>query len=90
MHRRRGTEWFDLRLPLSQRRTKVNIFKNAGFGDEAHLPESYSVVLIESQRFPHDKVCGDVVTPLAQKHLEEMGVLQQIVLEKEGRWVPRK
>lgn len=46
-----------------------------------------SVVLIESQRFPHDKVCGDVVTPMAQKHLEEMGVLQQIVLEKEGRWV---
>jgi hypothetical protein len=46
-----------------------------------------SVILIDSQRFPHDKVCGDVVPPLAQKHLEEMGVLQQIVLEKEGRWV---
>jgi hypothetical protein len=45
------------------------------------------VILIDSQRFPHDKVCGDVVTPLAQKHLEEMGVLQQIVHEKEGRWV---
>lgn len=52
-----------------------------------HLAKAgHSVILIDSQRFPHDKVCGDVVPPLAQKHLEEMGVLQQIVLEKEGRW----
>ncbi len=46
-----------------------------------------SVLLLEAQRFPHDKVCGDVITPLAQQHLEEMGVLEQIFLEKEGRWV---
>jgi geranylgeranyl reductase family protein len=45
-----------------------------------------SVLLLDKQRFPHDKVCGDVIAPLAQKHLQEMGVLEQIIYAKEGRW----
>lgn len=42
---------------------------------------------MEKQRFPHDKVCGDVITPLAQVHLEEMGVLDDIIKSNEGNWV---
>jgi len=45
------------------------------------------VLVLEKQRFPHDKVCGDVITPLAQVHLEEMGVLDDIIKSNEGNWV---
>jgi len=41
------------------------------------------VVVFDKQKFPRDKYCGDAVTTLAQKHLKEMGALQQ--LEEEGK-----
>lgn len=37
------------------------------------------VVLIDKAKFPRDKFCGDAVIPRAQRHLERMGVLRQLI-----------
>jgi geranylgeranyl reductase family protein len=37
------------------------------------------VLLLEKAKFPRDKFCGDAVVPIAQRHLERMGVLQQLI-----------
>ncbi|MCG3221500.1 MAG: FAD-dependent oxidoreductase, partial [Candidatus Heimdallarchaeota archaeon] len=44
------------------------------------------VVLLEKEKFPRRKICGDAVSQRAQMHLERMGVLQEILEEKKGRW----
>jgi geranylgeranyl reductase family protein len=44
------------------------------------------VLLLEKQRFPRDKLCGDAVCTRAQIHLERMGVLQDVLAAGEGRW----
>jgi geranylgeranyl reductase family protein len=44
------------------------------------------VLLLEKQRFPRDKLCGDAVCSRAQVHLERMGVLQAVLAAGEGRW----
>ncbi|KAL6075924.1 monooxygenase [Balamuthia mandrillaris] len=44
------------------------------------------VLLLERKRYPHDKVCGDVITPMAQAILEDMAVLPLLIAEKECRW----
>ncbi len=37
------------------------------------------VLLLEKAKFPRDKFCGDAVIPRAQRHLQRMGVLQQLI-----------
>lgn len=37
------------------------------------------VLLLDKAKFPRDKFCGDAVIPRAQRHLERMGVLQQMI-----------
>jgi geranylgeranyl reductase family protein len=37
------------------------------------------VALIDKAKFPRDKFCGDAVIPRAQRHLERMGVLAQLI-----------
>jgi menaquinone-9 beta-reductase len=44
------------------------------------------VLLLEKQRFPRDKLCGDAVCTRAQIHLERMGVLPAILAAHEGHW----
>ena len=44
------------------------------------------VLLVDKQRFPRDKLCGDAVCARAQVHLERMGVLQAVLAAGEGRW----
>jgi len=48
--------------------------------------ENIKVLLLEKKKFPRDKYCGDAVPMLAQKHLAEMGVLQEIVAENSGHF----
>src|SRR5579871_32835 len=44
------------------------------------------VLLLERQRFPRDKICGDAVCSPAHEHLRRMGVLQEIEAEDLGKW----
>src|SRR6185436_5321003 len=44
------------------------------------------ILLLERERFPRDKLCGDAVTGRAQLHLERMGVLPDILAAGEGHW----
>ena len=44
------------------------------------------VLLLDKQRFPRDKLCGDAVCARAQVHLERMGVLQDVLAAGEGHW----
>jgi hypothetical protein len=44
------------------------------------------VLLLEKQRFPRDKLCGDAVCTRAQIHLERMAVVQDVLAAGEGRW----
>lgn len=43
------------------------------------------VLLLEKQRFPRDKLCGDAVCTHALTHLRRMGVLQAILAENKGQ-----
>jgi geranylgeranyl reductase family protein len=45
-----------------------------------------SVLLLEKEKFPRDKICGDAITPRAQVHLKRMGVLKSVLEEKKGHW----
>lgn len=45
-----------------------------------------NVLLLEKEKFPRDKICGDAITPRAQIHLKRMGVLDSILKEKKGHW----
>ena len=44
------------------------------------------VLLLERERFPRDKLCGDAVTGRAQVHLQRMGVLDAVLAAGEGHW----
>src|SRR5204863_1733181 len=44
------------------------------------------VLLLEKERFPRDKLCGDAVCSPAHGHLRRMGVLQEIEAEGLGNW----
>src|SRR5215470_10979522 len=44
------------------------------------------VLLLDKQRFPRDKLCGDAVTSRAQAHLDRMGVLGEVLAANEGHW----
>jgi geranylgeranyl reductase family protein len=48
--------------------------------------KGHNVLLLEKKKFPRDKICGDAFTLRAQKHLEEMGVLQEVLKENKGNW----
>ena len=41
--------------------------------------QGLDVLLLDKAKFPRDKFCGDAVIPRAQRHLERMGVLQQLI-----------
>ena len=43
------------------------------------------VLLLDKERFPRDKLCGDAVTAGAQVHLDRMGVLPALLAAQEGR-----
>lgn len=45
------------------------------------------VLLLERDRFPRDKICGDQVHTQAQLLLSDMGVMQQLVAVDSVRWV---
>ncbi|MBY9001276.1 MAG: NAD(P)/FAD-dependent oxidoreductase [Candidatus Heimdallarchaeota archaeon] len=45
-----------------------------------------SVVILEKEKLPRRKICGDAISQIAQKHLTKMGVLQEILEEKKGHW----
>jgi geranylgeranyl reductase family protein len=44
------------------------------------------VLLLDKEKFPRDKYCGDAICTGAQAHLRRMGVLQEIESEKKGNW----
>lgn len=44
------------------------------------------VLVLEKEAFPRDKLCGDAVCSRALLHLQEMGVLQEIIAENKGHW----
>jgi geranylgeranyl reductase family protein len=44
------------------------------------------VLLLEKEKFPRDKICGDAITPRAQIHLKRMGVLDSVLQERKGHW----
>ena len=44
------------------------------------------VLLLDRERFPRDKLCGDAICSPAHAHLRRMGVLQQIEAEGLGNW----
>jgi geranylgeranyl reductase family protein len=44
------------------------------------------VLLLERERFPRDKLCGDAITGRAQVHLNRMGVLADVLAAGEGHW----
>ena len=48
--------------------------------------QGVKVVLLEKERFPRDKLCGDAVCSPAHAHLRRMGVLQEIEAEGLGNW----
>jgi menaquinone-9 beta-reductase len=46
----------------------------AGAATAAHLAsEGVSVLVVDAQRFPRDKVCGDFVGPAALRELRDLG-----------------
>ena len=49
-----------------------------------------SVLLLDKQRFPRDKLCGDAITTRAQHHLERMGVLAEVLARSEERRVGKE
>jgi flavin-dependent dehydrogenase len=46
--------------------------------------KGFKVAVLEKRKFPRDKYCGDAVCTAAQRHLREMGVLQEIMDENKG------
>jgi len=48
--------------------------------------KNLNVLLLEKEKFPRPKTCGDAISQRAQMHLERMGVLQEILDEKKGNW----
>ncbi len=45
-----------------------------------------NVVLLDKEKFPRRKICGDAISQRAQIHLERMGVLQEILEEGKGHY----
>jgi ribulose 1,5-bisphosphate synthetase/thiazole synthase len=49
--------------------------------------EGLRVLLLDRDRFPRDKICGDQVHTQAQHILKDMGVLQQLLTDDVVKWV---
>jgi len=46
-----------------------------------------NVIMLDRKEFPRDKICGDAITTIAQKHMKKMGInLQEMVKNDEGWW----
>ncbi|KAL9646843.1 hypothetical protein ABK040_013703 [Willaertia magna] len=41
----------------------------------------YKVLLLEQKHFPRERIGGNTITPKSQKHLKEMGVIEELVKE---------
>src|ERR1041385_2936405 len=48
--------------------------------------QGVNVLLLDKEKFPRDKLCGDAVCSPAHVHLRRMGVLQAIEAEGRGHW----
>src|SRR4051794_64090 len=48
--------------------------------------QGVSVLLLDKERFPRDKLCGEAVCSPAHVHLRRMGVLQAVEAEGRGHW----
>jgi len=48
--------------------------------------QGVNVLLLDKEKFPRDKLCGDAVCSPAHVHLRRMGVLQAIEAEGKGNW----
>lgn len=46
--------------------------------------EGLKVLLLDKQDFPRDKTCGDALSPEAMRHIEELGVVDQVA--SHGFW----
>lgn len=46
-----------------------------------------NVIMIDKEKFPRDKVCGNQVNPQAQVILSDIGVLQELIDENMVKWV---
>ncbi|QEE18009.1 NAD(P)/FAD-dependent oxidoreductase [Promethearchaeum syntrophicum] len=47
------------------------------------------ILLLEKDKFPRRKICGDAMFKTIQTHLEKMGLLQEILDEGHGRWADK-
>jgi len=45
-----------------------------------------SVILLDKEKFPRRKYCGEAYSQRAQIHLNRMGVLQEVLDENKGNW----
>ncbi len=45
-----------------------------------------SVILLDKEKFPRRKYCGEAYPVRAQAHLKKMGIFQEILDKKEGNW----
>ena len=49
--------------------------------------KGYKVIMIERKEFPREKICGDAITTIAQKHIRALGIdLNEMVANKEAWW----
>lgn len=48
-----------------------------------------TVLMVDKETFPRDKVCGDQVNPQAQYILSDMGILQSLIDDNRVKWVSR-
>ncbi|WP_200345388.1 NAD(P)/FAD-dependent oxidoreductase [Halochromatium glycolicum] len=54
----------------------------AGSATAYHLARAgIATLLIDKAAFPRDKVCGDCLSPRAQRYLDRMGLLEQVAAE---------
>ena len=45
------------------------------------------VLVIEGRAMPRDKVCGDLIAPPAQHHLQQMSLLPDLLAHGIGKWI---
>jgi len=83
------------RRPVSSfKKPEVEVFDVAvvGAGPSGSTMSYYlakqgaKVMLLEKKKFPRDKYCGDAVPMAAQRILEDMGVIQELVAENKGHY----
>ena len=70
-----GTDMVSLRLERPRMAMSLSWGKAAGAAVACHLARAgVDVILMDRQRFPRDKVCGDFIGPAAVKEAEDLGL----------------